>query len=89
MLEGLQEYQRLTNYIQEYKLRSVEKVSHTIQKTTTKKQTFFVIQQVNIMKDNIKKADGEIAELDKLIETVREVQKTYCVKHRYFTVHNT
>lgn len=48
----VQEHQILTDYVQEYKERSVEKVG--------------------ILKENIQKADREIAELDKLIETVRE-----------------
>lgn len=52
LAEGVQMYQSLTDYIQEYKARSVEKV--------------------DILKENIRKADEEIAELDKLIDIVRE-----------------
>ena len=36
-------------------------------------QCVCVCMQVAILKDNVRKADEEIAELDKLVESVREV----------------
>lgn len=47
----------MTVYVQEYKERSVEKVT--------------------ILKENVEKADSEIAELDQLIEMVRKVSCYY------------
>lgn len=35
-----------------------------------------VSNQVSILKENIQKADAEIAELDKLIDMAREVSET-------------
>lgn len=74
--KGEEEFQKLSEYISNYQSKTTEKVREKRIKRRGSDEgstRLLVIVQANILKQNLAKADEEIAELDKLLEHVRKV----------------